>query len=291
MMRLYSHLVYFMFVVLSLQLTFAQPRKSIEESDLADSISQLIIDNIAQIKNEYHKIGVFENYPFQTASLFVLSNVMLNHWQLGHLQKALFAKDSFDLSILFDNYDEVIICDSLNYFDNLFIKIGKYYYGLYGNHLNDENFITISKEELEAKFGLSSEENLNFAKENLLDELIKYNNELDYQISDQNIAAFNELGLMQREIMSIPVLSQSEYDSLYNVASIITDDLIMLLDNKKEELIDNWESINHDNAVSFKQYFICWYKQVVAKVTNQLIDIGYIKIPVARNFNYVIIHN
>jgi hypothetical protein len=96
-------------------------------------------------------------------------------------------------------------------------------------------------------------------------------------LTENKIAGFNELGLMQREIMSIPILTKGDYISLHNIASIITEDLIKLLKRK------NGGSPSADNK------FLINYKKLADDVTNKLIEYGYIKIPAPRNFNYIVL--
>ncbi|MCZ7602722.1 MAG: hypothetical protein M5R37_07635 [Melioribacteraceae bacterium] len=268
---------------------FAKQNELINIDQISNKIVGIIAGNLDEIKKEYHKIEVFKNYPFQTASLFVLSNVMINHWQANLLRNEFFASDSMNSSIIKQNFSEINFADSTSLYNNVFMRIGKYYYGVYGNRFDVQNFLSINNDDIELMFDIKINEDQLKTKEYLLDELIKYNNELEYQLSKQMIAAFNELGLMQREIMSIPVLTMNEYNALYNVANIITDELVILLQDYKNEWFIEWGNQNTDTPITFLHYFFERYNLVVTETTNKLIDLGYIKVPVPRNFNYVIL--
>ncbi|MDZ7767383.1 MAG: hypothetical protein U5K00_23700 [Melioribacteraceae bacterium] len=234
------------------------------DSSIVNNITEVIITNLDTIKTEYYKINAFKDYPFQTASLFILSGVMLNDWQITNIQNR--------LGIKLSPNDSAADLDSLQIplYKNRIKKIGKYNFGIYGAYTDNINFITISKNQMEKVFQNPFNDSVSTVKEKLLNELIRYASEEDFFLSDKKVAGFNELGLMQREIVSIPMLTLDDYNSLYNVASIITDDLAGLLNKEK----------NKKALVN--------YNELIAAVTNKLIEFGYIKIPAPRNFNYII---
>lgn len=256
------------FFLISLQISGQTQNKLIEEkscydSNLVNQITGLIVNNLDSIKTEYYKIDAFKNYPFQTASLFILSGIMLNQQQFENtagVQNDLCNSSRTDAAYKTKSQ-----------------KIGKYNFYLYGEYTDSLNFITINKIQLENIFQISVSGNLIIEKEKLLDELIKYSKENDFYLTENKIAGFNELGLMQREIMSIPILTKGDYISLHNIASIITEDLIKLLKRK------NGGFPSADNK------FLITYKKLADDVTNKLIEYGYIKIPAPRNFNYIVL--
>lgn len=256
------------FFLISLQISGQTQNKFAEEKPCYDSnfvnqITGLIINNLDSIKAEYYKIDAFENYPFQTASLFILSGVMLNQQQFENnagVQNDLY--NSSRIAVAYKTKSQ---------------KIGKYNFCLYGSYTDSLNFITINKIQLENIFQISVSDHLIIEKEKLLDELIKYSRENDFYLTENKTAGFNELGLMQREIMSIPILTKKDYCSLHNIASIITEDLAKLLKGK------------NNRFPSAANKFLIAYKKLADDVTNNLIKFGYIKIPAPRNFNYVVL--
>lgn len=234
------------------------------DSSIVNNITEVIITNLDTIKTEYYKINAFKDYPFQTASLFILSGVMLNDWQITNIQNR--------LGLKLNQNDLIADLNSLQilHYKNRIEKIGKYNFGIYGAYTENLNFITINKNQMENVFQNTFIDSISTVKEKLLNELIRYASEEDFFLSDNKVAGFNELGLMQREIVSIPMLTLDDYNSLYNVASIITDDLAGLLKKEKNKKV------------------IVNYSELIAAVTNRLIEFGYIKIPAPRNFIYII---
>lgn len=256
------------FFLISLQISGQTQNKLTEEkscydSNLVNQITGLIIDNLDSIKTEYYKIDAFKNYPFQTASLFILSCVMLNQQQFEN-----------NTGVQNDLYNSSRIPAA---YKTKSQKIGKYNFCLYGSYTDSLNFITINKIQLENIFQISVSDDLVIEKEKLLDELIKYSKENDFYLTENKTAGFNELGLMQREIMSIPILTKKDYNSLHNITSIITEDLIKLLKGK------------NSGFPSTGNKFWITYKKLADDVTNKLIESGYIKIPAPRNFNYIVL--
>ena len=256
------------FFLISLKISGQTQNKLTEEksccdSNLVNQITGLIINNLDSIKTEYYKIDAFKNYPFQTASMFILSGIMLNQQQfenIAGMQNHLYNSSRITATYKTTNQ-----------------KIGKYNFYLYGAYTDSLNFITINKIQLENIFQISVSDDLIIEKEKLLDELIKYSKDSDFYLTDNKTAGFNELGLMQREIMSIPILTKKDYISLHNITSIITEDLIKLLKRK------NGGFPSADNK------FLITYKKLADDVTNKLIEFGYIKIPAPRNFNYIVL--
>lgn len=244
-----------------------------DSSSVVNSITELIATNLDTIKAEYYKINAFKDYPFQTASLFILSGVLLNDWQLALMKDRTEHKDS----ISFTDFSR----DSSIY-KNRIENIGKYYFGLYGRYTEQTCFITIDKNQLGNIFQISVSESLVREKENLLDDLMRYSKDENFFLPENKIAGFNELGLMQREIVSIPILTKKDYNSLYNVSSIITYDLIKIT----EKCLGKRPSNNDSSSAND---YINSYKRLSAQVTEKLIELGYIKIPGPRNFNYIIV--
>lgn len=246
-----------------------------------NEVCELIIENLDTIRTEYQKIEALQDYPFQTASLFTLSNVMLNHWQLKIIGDKFF-ENSKNVEFTFD---------SNNFYTNQLTRLGKYNYGLYGNQLNNINFITIDSGELKNIFSIEITESVIKTKEYLLDELFTYFKEEEYKLSQNKIDGFNELGLMQREIISILVLTEKDDELLTQLASIISKNLIKFLnDNKSKISLSYGSSHNHKN-ISFHEYFYLWYQSLIREVTDRLINLGFIKTPFAGNFNYVVLIN
>ena len=54
---------------------------------LGQEMSSIAIDRFLKIKNAYLKIASFKNISFEDASLFVLSNVLHNYWQMKFIEE------------------------------------------------------------------------------------------------------------------------------------------------------------------------------------------------------------
>ena len=170
------------------------------------------------------------------------------------------------------NFNSLIDCennkpDSGRLYIHRLERIGNFKFGIYGNETENVNFLTIGDEETAKIFSLNTTDELSVSKVELLKQLLDYAAITDYQLDENLISGFNELGLMQREIASIPIIKQEDLPLLRGLAAIITKELLQLLKTEK----------------------VNCYKNLVRDVTDLLIDEGYIKIPVHRNFNFVII--
>ena len=253
------------------------------DSSLVNQLSRLIIENLDTIKTEYYKINAFKDYPFQTASLFVLSNVMLNEWQLPAISSLLYNKTDSPKRY---NQELDFYSSKLGEYKHVIKKLGKYYYGLYGKETGNTNFITINKEELQSIFAIDAA-NVDKTKELLLDKLIRYSEDDNFFLDENLVAGFNELGLMQREIMSIPKLNVNDREALYGLSAIIENDLLNLLENHLPGLKEDYSKSDQTSKKPFNDHFKKWYMSILSQTTENLIELGYIKVPTPRNFNFI----
>ncbi len=292
MRRYYSlHFILFYFLICATLCT-AQSNKNNFDSNLplktddvlAETITNLIVENIDTIKAMYYKVEGLKNYPFQTASLFVLGDVMMLSHQLDKINFTLFKKSIVNNSFGASAYDSTVLTTKQASF-------GKYEYCVFGNQTNNINFITIDRTQLETIFNIEVKTTITETKELLLDELICYSKEERYNLPTNLIDGFNELGLMQREIMSIPVLTKYDYTELLNVSAIIENRLIYVLEKNYDKVYEQYYNSSFEQVFSFQEYFNLWCNYLSTNITNRLIDLGYIKIPAPRNFNYIIFAN
>ena len=54
----------------------------------ADNVSEMIIEILPEIKKEYAELKGFKHIDFSRASLFILSNVMLDNWQINNVENS-----------------------------------------------------------------------------------------------------------------------------------------------------------------------------------------------------------
>ena len=245
------------------------------DPQLVEQITNLVVNNIDTIKIEYSKTEGLRCHPFAPASLFVLSDVCLANWQLENINQSIF-KTAYSNGLTSEN--------SRNIFEQRTEKIGKYLFGIYGNRLCNINFSSLDKRTIQSVFGISPENSLEKTKEHLLDELIQYSVEYSYRLPQNLIDGFNELGLIHREIMSTPVLTNADNNALFNIAGIITVDLISILERQQSKVKSSYAQRSRKQDISYQEYFNAWDKSLVKEATNMLVDLGYIKIPTPRNF-------
>lgn len=261
--------------------------------DVAYSVYALIKENLDTIKEETSKIHALKNFEFEDISLFILSNVIMDSIQIDNVEEVFLKtlrtvhKDKnyyFSLQEKMTGAEE----EACGIYGNMIREYGDISYGLYGKNRNGVNFHTIKKEFLKNNFGDTFGESLNHQKSFLLRELIKYHQDKAYEIKPSYIDAFNTLGIMVGKSIAIPIFSMQEYDELYNIANIIKEPYISILEEYRLVLEEDYNRSRYAEEISFAEYFIWWYHLLYSRVTEVLIEKGLILIPKEKNFSYIL---
>jgi hypothetical protein len=96
------------------------------------------------------------------------------------------------------------------------------------------------------------------------------------------------LGWGQAGQVLIPVLDKEASAALSDMASLITDDLVALLERYRPAVTQAYEGSPYSRQVTFEEYFMWWYHLFYTDVTDQLIAEGYIAKPESGITTYLI---
>ncbi|MCK4668426.1 hypothetical protein KAU33_16855 [Candidatus Dependentiae bacterium] len=222
-----------------------------EETELlAEIISKIIIKKLPEIKKKYAKISCSKNIEFSRVSLLILSNVLLDNWQINIIEEKFLKskrtprnnmnyyyslqemkkgdkKEAFGIYGNSSQYYGTIL-DKL--FVLLFNRNRGILFSLYGNERQRTNFNTLTKEQFKKWFGIKESKDKKKIKKELLIELIKLSDNPDYVINDIYKKGFNKINMMKGNKLSVPVFDWKDNEVLYNIANIITNDIINLLE-------------------------------------------------------------
>lgn len=209
--------------------------------------------SIPSIKTEVAKIKSFENFDFENLSLLILSDVLLDNWQIENVEKEFLKTKRTERH-------------SKNYYASYQQKLKKNFHeplGIYGNQYED----TLS-------FSICRYGNTRYTKE-----VISKNEQLkkDYIINPKSF--------------KYPVIDNLDYLKLQKIADNYKPELIKILNNYKTELLKGYENSSYSDEISFEEYFIWLYHIYYTEVTNELIKQRLITIPKEKVAFYILTNN
>jgi len=265
-----------------------------EESEkIAEEVVRLIEDKFKEIKSKTYSIGCFNSFTFESISLFILSNVLLDTVQIHYIEELFLKSDrpnrngmNYYFSIKENNENSKK--EAFGIYGNMYRKYGEVAYGLYGNERLGINFHTIQSGLLKEYFSSSNITKPEEFKKYTLQEVINYHIDENYDFDKNLKEGLNRLGIMNNDKICIPILNEMQFMMLSDVAEVIKDDYIKIFENNRKDLINYYKNTSYFNEVTFEEYFIWWYHIFYTKVTDILIDRGRIKKPKTGNFGYIV---
>jgi len=257
------------------------------DEQLVDATANRIENKIAAIRKSYDQLSVSKAVSFEKASLLILSDVLLDNWQINNVEK-LFLESPRPLRNGMRYYYSIQQKEkgqpeeSFGIYGNAYQGYGEITIGMYGNRRGGKNFFTMSTQELSETFDTTGVQDGKEFRKNLLLAFVKEPMRGRFQ------QGFERLGFSKDGKRTIPVLSESDVEQLSSVAGLFTGELIGLLNGHKERLIGNYERSRYHDEISFEEYAIWWYHFFYTAVTNRLIDRGVIQMPADGVTTYLV---
>lgn len=247
------------------------------DSGLVEQATALVQRMLPQLRQQYARLSCASAVPFEDASLFLLSDVLLDNWQIRQVEN-LVLKAERPLrqgGRFYYALQEDVPGDGLEAFaiyGNHVRTYGPYVLGVYGNRREDNphNFHLLTKEQLERISGADETPgSLEERKQKLLQRI-------------QGGAVFEEIG-------PVLVLSRDDVKSLESMAQPLTADLVRLLQQHRKELESRYAASPYRDEVTFEEYFIWWYHLFYTAVTERLREAGDVRIPAAGIATYLVV--
>ena len=158
---------------------------------------------------------------------------------------------------------------------------------VYGNERQGLNFITIEKPQLKEWFGMDDSEDIWKFKQKLVEEVLRLSININDAVSEQHEKGFEKLGFIENGKLSVPIFLKGDEKRLSEIAGLITDELIRLLEKRRRELEKGYRKSAYSQEVSFEEYGIWWYHFFYTDITENLIAKGYITRPATGVFTYL----
>lgn len=262
---------------------FAVPRSLITKS--ADAIQSIL----PSVRVRYTEIRAFQSIPFQRTSLLILSDVLLDNWQIRNVEQSLFTAPRTPRAG--KNYYYAAMQrspgrESFGIYGNSNTGLGGIAIGLYGNTRERLNLVTASSSQLTEMFGLPVNADPWAFKKELALELANVRTGRD-ALMQQHVRGLEMLGLVHNGVVQIPILSKTDDDALTAIAQMLTPKLVALLDEYRIDLERRYRQSAYANEITFQEFFVWWYHFFYTAVTNELVARGSIQIPATGTVTYL----
>jgi hypothetical protein len=222
----------------------------------------------------------------------VLSDVLLDNWQINNVEHSVLGSDR-------------PLRDGNRYYFAIFEKVVEEKneaFGLYGNggavragvqvnvygnaRYSGHTLISASDADLAKWFpGLPSHE----IEKALLARLIQLGTTGQLSAANESERdGLKQLGLINRDDISLLICSQRSLDSLGDIASTIASDLEALLREHLPVLRAAYAASPYKDEITFDEYFIWWYHFFYTQVTNDLAARHLLQVPANGNVTYIV---
>jgi len=263
------------------------------DDKLVDDTVRFLTSRMSQIETAYKKINGLKNIDFSDASFFILSDVMLDNWQIRNVEEKILKaartkRNGMNYYYSIQENENKKSCEAFGIYGNSYISYGKIMYAMYGNQRESVNFRTLSTEKLCELFKVKNEKDSNLIRERLLSEFIKCSQDADHKVSEDYKTGFEKLGFIENDKFVAPVFDQNDVSKLSEMASLFTEELVELLDKYLNDLKKQYHGSAYSNEISFEEFFIWWYHLYYTKVTDKLIEKNLIKKPGSGIFIYLV---
>lgn len=253
----------------------------------------LIQSRLPEVRAATESLAPFARIGFERSSFFVLSNVLLDSWQINAVEQRFIRAERPQRGG--GRYYYALLerlsasqTEAFGIYGNQFFNYDDVAFGLYGNRRLERNLLPyLSQEDIRARFGVEAGD-ANAARAALARRLAAIARG-EQPASNEERAALAGLGLISADGgLTFPVLREVDYFALGNVAGLIVDDLAALLESEKEALRRVFERSPYVEETSFEEYLIWWYHLYYTAVTDRMAELGMLTPPANGVVTYIV---
>ncbi|WP_299324505.1 hypothetical protein [Parasphingopyxis sp.] len=278
-------------------MTLAETPQSMPVSPaLIDDSVALIVAHLPEVRTAYAQLAGFEHVSFEESSLLILSNVLLDNWQINGIEADILGTErpsrgggNYYLALMEKSGPEE---EAFGIYGNHFTLLDGLALGLYGNrrYSGPANIITLpDTETLTARLGPDADVSSAAVRQRLAETLRALHRDPAHEAAAGEIALLRQFGLIDADNrVLIPIFGMATYEALSDMANAFRPELAALLQAHLPELRSHYERSPYaTHGVSFEEYFIWWYHLYYSRVTDALAERGEIRIPAAVNTTYL----
>lgn len=258
-----------------------------------DAIGAILPD----VRRSYADLPGFAHVPFSDASLLVLSDALLDNWQINRVEERYLKvpRPQRGGGRYYYAVFEVRPGDPVEFFGiygNHGQGAGDATLSLYGNqrYSGPTNLVTLAPGDLTGRFGFPPGTRVQAAQKELVGDLLRRWRDPSAPVNDARAAGLRSFGLLTADgRTAIPVLGSADDAGLDAMAAAFAPALLATLERHRPTLEAQYRSSPYAaEGVSFPEYFIWWYHVFYTDVTNALARRGLITMPRAGTMTYLI---
>lgn len=248
------------------------------------------------MRKRYREIAGFRQLDFDDVSFFLVSNVLLDNWQINDIERRwlraerpLRGNARYYCAFLEKTDPQR---ESFGIFGNsAFTLNDNRVLGVYGNRRGSgADLISVPSSRLAAMIGEPGTTNRSRLLEGVVDQLQKWSaGGPDHSPPRGVVAGLEALGLVRQGRPLVPVLRSGDNMKLSELAQTVTEALVRALNAATPGLRSAWAKSRWARSIAFEEYSIWWYHFFYTVVTEQLGAEGLIRIPPSGLFHYALV--
>jgi hypothetical protein len=258
---------------------------------LVAQAAAVIEEHLSEVRARYAGIDAFRGIPFEDASLLILSDVLLDNWQINEIERRVVGAERplRAGSRYYYSMQEVAPWrdgEAFGIYGNQMGGVGDWLIGVYGNRRRSDN-LQIATARLRALFGAGGPEGADEYQRYLVDALARSAADPQREAPPELREGFEAVGVARDGRVLVPVLSDADQTALDGLAAIVEDDLVALLQDARPDLEAVYRESPYAQEITFEEWFIWWYHLFYTAVTDRLIVLGHIAPPPTGNTTYL----
>lgn len=263
--------------------------------DLVRRTCDMIARHLPKVREQVQQIPGFRERSFDSYSFLVLSNVLLDNWQIREVESSFLASERplRDGKRYYFSIKEVPSQPSKEAFgiygNGGTVRGGKQIQAYGNDRYRGRTLLSASDANLQKWFPTLPAPNDNAFWTRLLERLSALDPAAGVRAVPADLrAGMENTGLIDRDKLNFVILPPESMTRLNDVAKSIAPDLLALLKAHEPALRAAYAASPYKDETTFNEYFIWWYHFFYTRVTDQLATDGLLQIPMSGNFTYLV---
>lgn len=274
-----------------------QPRFLYAQPGVVRATVDAIGAMLPEVRRRYAALPGFAHVPFSSASLLVLSNALLDNWQINRVEERYLkvprpqrGGGRYYYAVFEVRPGDPV--EAFGIYGNHGQGAGDATLSLYGNqrYSGPTNLVTLEPGDLTRRFGFPPGTRVQAARTELVGDLLRRWRDPSASVPEARTAGLRALGLLAADgRTAIPVLGSADDAGLDAMAAAFAPSLLAVLERHRPALETQYRTSPYAaEGVGFPEYFIWWYHVFYTDVTNALARRGMIAMPRAGTLTYLV---
>jgi transglutaminase-like putative cysteine protease len=254
-----------------------------------EEVAGVFASRVPALRTTCERIPGLRHASFEDASLFLLSDVLLDNWQIGAVEREVLGRERpiraggrYYLAV----QERTGETEAFGIYGNQIADVGEVAIGVYGNRRGVDDVLALSARQLRERLGGRGADSLADLRLELGRSIVAAaagNGE----VAREARAGLESLGLARSGRVCVPVLGPEDEAALRAMAEDAAPPLIQALREHRPRLEQAYRASPYATEISFEEYFIWWYHLFYSAVTERLAAMGHVALPSHGTTTYV----